>query len=122
MVVWLCLRFFAEHVWPLGMHLTAGKFLFLGDYVDRGIYSVEVLTYLFAQKCTLPNKVFLCRGNHEMRSVNGWEEQYGKGSFIAQCRERLLNSSFITLLFLKSLDRSPIIGLFSYHISLLKDC
>lgn len=29
------LHFFADNMWKLGMDLTAGKFLFLGDYVDR---------------------------------------------------------------------------------------
>ena len=30
------LHFFADNIWKLGMDLTAGQFLFLGDYVDRG--------------------------------------------------------------------------------------
>ena len=79
---------FAKLMWPLGMHLTPGSFLFLGDYVDRGQYSIEVLSYLFAQKIMLPDKVFLLRGNHELRSVNGWEAHFGNRCFLGQLKAR----------------------------------
>lgn len=82
------LHFFADNIWRLGMSLTAGNFVFLGDYVDRGKSCLECVAYLFAMKLMLPNKVFLLRGNHETRDVNGWEEHYGERSFIFQCRER----------------------------------
>ena len=82
------LKFFADNVWPLGMPLTAGGFLFLGDYVDRGRGGLEVLGYLFAQKVQSPHKLFMLRGNHETRSVNGWEQYYGNASFLAQCKRR----------------------------------
>eukprot|EP00986_Skeletonema_menzelii_P018414 scaffold26636_cov153-Skeletonema_menzelii.AAC.25 len=82
------LHFFSDNVWNLGMSLTAGNFVFLGDYVDRGMSCLEVVSYLLAMKLMLPHKVFLLRGNHETRDVNGWEEHYGARSYIAQCRER----------------------------------
>ncbi len=39
--------------------------IFLGDYIDRGKYSLEVLLFLCGIKSVFPNNVFMLRGNHE---------------------------------------------------------
>ena len=63
------------------------KILFLGDYVDRGNFSLECITLLFALKVMYPNEVFLLRGNHEFDSVCS---QYG-------FKNEILNSNILKI-------------------------
>lgn len=39
--------------------------IFLGDYIDRGMYSIEVLLFLCKLKTDYQKNVFMLRGNHE---------------------------------------------------------
>ena len=53
----------------LGGNLDETKYLFLGDYIDRGSFSLEILILLFCIKINLKNSFFMLRGNHECRQM-----------------------------------------------------
>lgn len=75
-------------------------FLFLGDYVDRGMFSTEVVLYLAALKVNFPDKIFMLRGNHECRLLTS------HFNFMEECSHKY--DSEVYYVFMELFDVLPI--------------
>ena len=61
--------FFPRKLFMVGGECPQTNYLFMGDFVDRGFYSVETFLLLLALKVRYPDRIFLIRGNHESRQI-----------------------------------------------------
>ena len=90
-----------QELFKIGGDCPETNYLFLGDFVDRGFYSVETFLLLLALKVRYPDRITLIRGNHESRQIT---QVYG---FFDEC-VRKYGSGNVWKLFTDLFDYLPL--------------
>ncbi|XP_075588436.1 uncharacterized protein LOC124493854 [Dermatophagoides farinae] len=94
------LLLYSQLLWKSTPFINQGRYLFLGDYVDRGQYGVECIIYLFCMKILAPQNFLILRGNHEIRDI---QQQF---SFYGECCTRFELELWDSIN--RAMDRLPI--------------
>lgn len=99
-------------LFKIGGNSPDTNYLFMGDYVDRGYYSVETVTLLVALKVRFKDRITILRGNHESRQIT---QVYG---FYDECLRKYGNAN-VWKYFTDLFDYLPLTALVDSQVCLV---